>query len=141
MFLHQVKFSSLLVVVKGCAHKQGVKMYEFRLSTIAFENHFISNSNLCNIEFMLNTPTNHTLKVFIMLLHQRGVSKVWYPTLPVQTPSADDRLMFVMFFYSVAGFKARVFGAAGFLKKHNAQASLNSCILNAYKTGFANELE
>ena len=116
MFLHQVKLSSLLVVVKGCAHKQGVKMYEFRLSTIAFENHFISNSNLCNIEFMLNTPTNHILKVFIMLLHQRGVSKVWYPTLPVQTPSADDRLMFVMFLTLSPASKQECLAPLVFLK-------------------------
>ena len=42
MVLYQrVKFSSVFVVVKGRVQKVGVKIYEFRLSTIAFAKHYI----------------------------------------------------------------------------------------------------
>ena len=41
MVWYQVKFSSVLVVVKGCVQNVGVKICEFRLTTIAFAKYYI----------------------------------------------------------------------------------------------------
>ena len=62
---------------------------------------------------------------------------VWYPSLPVQTPVVVDRARLLFFCLLVA----IMIGAADLLEQHKTRASVNSGILNAYKTGFTKELD